>query len=116
MSENWGRHFDKTLKVAQQPSIFSTRNTLEQDPGVVEQSTLSLVVGMVQGVPLPLQVYNVTGLVLQPTVVVPHPKNPRSQVSRQQSPQQLAFCCRILITVSISAMHLQESFSTLLHI
>ena len=106
----------KTRNVAQQPSIFSTRKTLEQLPGVVVQSILSLVVGIVHGAPLPLQVYKVIGLVLQLKVVVPQPKNPRSQVSKQQSPQQLAFCCKILMTVNISAIHLQESFSTLLHI
>ena len=103
----------KTLNVAQQPSIFSTLNTLEQVTPSSPHTTFSRVVGILHGVPLPQHVYNITGLVLQFNVVAPHPKNPRSHVSKQVS-LQLAFCCNILITVSISAMHLHDSFSVLL--
>ena len=106
----------KTLKVAQQPSIFSTLKTLEQVAPAALQLMFSLVVGMLHGVPLPQQVYSITGLVLQLNVETPQPKKSRSQVSRQDSLEQLAFCCRMLITVRISAMHLQESLSVLLHI
>ena len=93
--------FVKTLKVAQQPSIFSTLNTLEQVASPVPHTTFSRVVGILHGVPFPQHVYNTTGLVLHPRVVVPHPKNPLSQVSKQVSPQQLAFCCNTFITGKI---------------
>ena len=73
-----------TLKVAQQPSIFSTRKTLEHVTPSSPQVTFSLVVGILQGVPLPQQVYSITGLVLQLSVVAPHPKHPRSHFSKQQ--------------------------------
>lgn len=60
-----------------------------------------------------------TGLVLQLNgVEMPHPKKPLSQVSRHVSALQFAFCCKIQITVSISAMQRQSLFvvSLLLHI
>ena len=74
----------KTRKVAQQPSTFSTRNTLERGP-VASKS--SLLIGILQGTPLPQQVKSVTGLVLQFKVLTEHPKKPRSQVSKQESLQ-----------------------------
>ena len=104
-----------TRKVAQHPSIFSTRNTFEHTTPSSPQTTSSLVVGILHGVPFPQQVYSIIGLVLHPTVETLHPKNPLSQVSRQQLSEQFAFCCRIEITVRISAIHLQ-SFDSLLHI
>lgn len=104
-----------TLKVAQHPSIFSTRNTLEQVTPSSPQTTLSRVVGILHGVPLPQHVYNIIGLVLHPMVDMLHPKNPLSQVSKQQLSEQFAFCCKMEMTVRISAMHLQ-SFVSLLHI
>jgi hypothetical protein len=98
----------KTLKVQQHPFIFSTLKTLEQVTPSSPQTTFSRVVGILQGVPLPLQVYKTTGLVLQFNEVVPHPKNPRSQVSKQASLQS-AFCCNTFITFNISAI--QQLFS-----
>jgi len=74
-----------TLNVAQQPSTFSTLNTFEQVTPASPHVTSSFVVGILHGVPLPQQVYNITGLVLQPTVDTEQPKKPRSQVSRQVS-------------------------------
>ena len=106
----------RTLKVQQHPSTFSTLNTLEQVTPGVPQVTSVLVVGISQGVPLPQQVYNITGLVLQPMHVGDPPKNPLSQESKQCSLLQLAFCCKMHITVNISAMHLQPSSLVLLHI
>ena len=81
-----------TLNVAQHPSIFSTLNTFEQVTPSSPQTTFSRVVGTENGVTPPEHVYKITGLVLHPKVVVPHPRNPLSQVSKQVSPQQLAFC------------------------
>ena len=105
-----------TLKVAQQPSIFSTLNTLEQVTPSSPQTTFSLVVGIVHGVPLPQQLYNTTGLVLHPKVVAEHPKKPLSHVSKQFS-EHSAFCCKTFIIVSISAIHAQLSeLLFLLHI
>jgi hypothetical protein len=99
----------RTLKVAQQPSTFSILKILE-----VVVSRGSLLIGILQGTPLPQHVYNITGRVLQFTELVQHPKKPLSQVSKQASPHS-AFCCKILITVKISAIHLQSS-ELLLHI
>jgi hypothetical protein len=104
----------RTLNVAQHPSIFSTLNTFEQTTPSSPHTTFSRVVGILHGVPFPQHVYKITGLVLQPKVVVPQPKNPLSQVSKQVSPQQLAFCCKTFITVRISAMQRQLSTSLLL--
>ena len=73
-------------------------------------------VGIENGVPFPAVVYRIIGLVLQPKLVVPQPKNPLSQVSRQVSPQQLAFCCKRHITAKISDMHEVLFVSLLLHI
>ena len=110
----------RTRNVAQQPSIFSTRNTLEQVTPTFPQVTSSFVVGILHGVPFPQQVYKITGLVLQLNgVVIPQPRKPLSQVSRQLSALQFAFCCRIQMTVSISAMQRQSLLfeaSLLLHI
>lgn len=105
----------KTRKVAQLPSNFSTRKTLEQFVYGSLQSIFSFEIGIFHGVPLPQQVYNITGLVLQTSELAPHPKNPLSQVSRQFS-EHSAFCCKILMTVKISAMQLQFSSFLLLHI
>lgn len=110
----------KTRNVAQQPSIFSTRKTLEQVVPTFSQLISSFVVGILHGVPLPQQVYKITGLVLQLNgVVTPQPRNPLSQVSRQLSALQFAFCCRMQMTVSISAIQRQSLLfeaSLLLHI
>ena len=89
----------KTLNVAQHPSIFSTLKTFEHVTPSSPQTTFVLVVGILQGVPLPQQVYNTTGLVLHANEVVPQPKNPLSQVSRHVSLHS-AFCCKMFITVT----------------
>lgn len=101
-----------TLNVAQHPSTFSTLNTFEHVTPAVPQTTSSLVVGIDHGVPFPQQVYNTTGLVLQPNVDTEHPKKPRSQVSKHASLHS-ALSCNMLITVRISEMHL-HSFELLL--
>lgn len=101
-----------TRKVAQLPSIFSTRNT--QDVSAASQLP-SRVVGILKGTPFPAHVYNMIGLVLQLKVVTLQPRKPRSQVSRQLS-EQSALLCRILITVKISAIQLFEVALLLLHI
>ncbi len=103
----------KTRKVQQQPSNFSTRKTLEQVAPASLQTVLSFVVGILNGTPFDR--YNITGLVLQVKEFVPLPKNPLSQVSKQVS-AVVAFCCRTLIIAKISAIHLQDSVSVLLHI
>lgn len=102
-----------TRKVPQFPSTFSTRKTGEQESFVVPaiHVIFSLVVGIDQGLPLAQQVYNITGLVLAPIVVAGVPRNPRSQVSRQPSPQQQAFFCKIHIVVKISAIQFASFFS-----
>jgi len=74
-----------TLNVAQHPSNFSILNT-----GLVVSVT-HLLIGIAQGVPFPQHVYNITGLVLHDIEVPLQPKNPLSHVSKQTSPQQLAF-------------------------
>lgn len=80
-----------TLNVAQHPSIFSILNTLEQTTSSSPHVTFSFVVGILHGVPLPQQVYNMIGRVLKVKLVAVFPKNPLSQVSRQPS-SQTAFC------------------------
>mgnify|MGYP006939909194 CR=1 FL=1 len=102
----------KTLNVAQQPSTFSTLNTLEHVAPASPQTTLSFVVGMLHGVPFPQQVYNIIGLVLHPTVDTEQPRKPLSQVSKQLSAHS-ALSCKMFITVNISDMHL-HSFELLL--
>lgn len=101
----------RTLNVAQFPSIFSTLNTQEQQPfplslacGFEQVIELSLQTGIVQGVPFPQHVYNITGRVLQIKQFGPPPNIGRSQESKQFS--GLAFCCNINITFKISAMQL----------
>lgn len=81
----------RTLNVAQFPSIFSILNTFEQTTFSSPQVTFSLVVGILQGVPFPADVYNMIGRVLNTKLVAVFPKNPLSHVSRQASPQT-AFC------------------------
>ena len=81
-----------TRNVAQQPSTFSTLNTLEHVTPTVVQSTFSLVVGIDHGVPLPAQVYSIIGLVLHPTVDTAHPRKPRSQVSKHASAHSALSC------------------------
>ena len=110
----------RTRNVAQHPSTFSTRNTFEQVTPASPQVTSSFTVGILHGVPFPQQVYNITGLVLQLSgAEIPHPRKPRSQVSKHVSLLQFAFCCKIQMTVSISEMQrhsLLFEASLLLHI
>ena len=77
-----------TLNVAQQPSNFSNLNTV-----LVVVTAGSLLIGIaIASLPEP-QVYIVTGLVLKNRLLL-WPKNPLSQVSRQQSFWQ-TLCCNI---------------------
>ena len=71
----------KTLNVQQHPSVFSTLNT------ELVVSVSLLLTGILQGVPFPLQVYNIIGRVLHITQLVPPPKAGLSQDSKQLSGQ-----------------------------
>jgi len=104
-----------TLKVQQHPSTFSTLNTSEHVTPISPHSPASLDVGILHGVPLHPQVYSLIGRVLKQGQLTEQPKNPLSQVSRQQSFVS-AFCCKIHITVRISDMQLQPLLLLLLHI
>jgi hypothetical protein len=97
--------------VQQLPSIFSTLNTDEQVVVSVQPVVVSLLIGIVQGVPLPQHVYKVTGLVLQIKQLGPPPSIGLSQVSKQLSGQ--AFSCNTKITFNISEMQLPEFFELL---
>lgn len=68
-----------TLKVAQQSSNFSKRNTV-----LVVVSVGLLLIGIAIGVDADPHVYKLTGLVLQKLEQL-WPKNPLSQVSKQLS-------------------------------
>lgn len=98
-----------TLNVAQHPSTFSTLNTDEHVTPAVPQGSSVLVVGIDHATPFPQHVYSMIGRVLHRTVVVPHPKKPRSHVSKQVLGHSALFC-RMLITVKISEMQQVSSF------
>ena len=97
----------KTLNVAQFPSSFSIRNTLEQEASLaVLQLMFSFEIGIFHGVPLPQQVYSITGLVLHTSELAPQPKKPLSQVSKHFS-ENSAYCFSMIITFRISEIQLK---------
>lgn len=93
----------KTLNVAVPFSTFSTLNTLEHCDSSV-QVTISLLIGIDNGfAPDAQHEYIITGLVLHTQQVVQHPKTGLSHESKQLSGQE-AFCCKMSMTCSTSAM------------